>query len=92
MPEAEAVVAPWSRTFAIGVVLWEALTARRRHRWDNSGLGMLPGSAAVHVSLEPDQAVMGVDSVEQLEAETGDALAELHQLADYCVKRVATKQ
>jgi len=44
------------------------------------------------LASELDGLVMGVDSVEQLEAETGDALAELHQLADYREKRVATKQ
>jgi len=43
------------------------------------------------LASELDGLVMGVDSVEQLEAETGNALAELHQLADYREKRVATK-
>jgi hypothetical protein len=43
------------------------------------------------LASELDGLVMGVDSVEQLEAETGNALAELHQLADYRDKRVATK-
>jgi hypothetical protein len=43
------------------------------------------------LASELDGLVMGVDSVEQLEAETGSALAELHQLADYRDKRVAVK-
>ena len=43
------------------------------------------------LASELDGLVMGVDSVEQLEAETGNALAELHQLADYREQRVATK-
>jgi len=43
------------------------------------------------LASELDGLVMGVDSVEQLETETGNALAELHQLADYREKRVATK-
>jgi hypothetical protein len=43
------------------------------------------------LASELDGLVMGVDSVEQMENETGDALAELHQLADYRAKRVAAK-
>jgi hypothetical protein len=44
------------------------------------------------LASELDGLVLGVDSVEQLETETGNALAELHHLADYRDKRVATKQ
>jgi hypothetical protein len=40
---------------------------------------------------ELDGLVMGVDSVEQMETETGEALAELHQLADYREQRAAIK-
>jgi hypothetical protein len=43
------------------------------------------------LASELDGLVLGVDSVEQLEAETGSALAELHQLSDYADKRVAVK-
>jgi hypothetical protein len=44
------------------------------------------------LASELDGLVLGVDSVEQLEAETGSALAELHHLADYREQRVATKK
>jgi hypothetical protein len=43
------------------------------------------------LASELDGLVLGVDSVEQLEAETGDALAELHHLADYRQQRTAGK-
>lgn len=43
------------------------------------------------LASELDGLVLGVDSVEQMENETGDALAELHQLAEYRAKRVATR-
>jgi len=44
------------------------------------------------LASELDGLVLGVDSVDQVETETGDALAELHQLAEYREKRQATKQ
>jgi hypothetical protein len=44
------------------------------------------------LASELDGLVMGVDSVESLEAETGEALDDLHQLASYRDKQVATKR
>jgi hypothetical protein len=44
------------------------------------------------LASELDGLVMGVDSVEQLEAETGSALADLHSLANYRAQQVATKR
>jgi hypothetical protein len=44
------------------------------------------------LATELDGLVMGVDSVEQMEAETGEAMADLRQLADYREQRVASKQ
>jgi hypothetical protein len=44
------------------------------------------------LASELDGLVTGVDSVEELEAETGEALADLHQLASYRDKQVATKR
>jgi hypothetical protein len=44
------------------------------------------------LASELDGLVMGVDSVEQMENETGDALAELHQLAEFRAKRVASQR
>jgi hypothetical protein len=44
------------------------------------------------LATELDGLVMGVDSVEQLEAETGATMADLRQLADYREQRVGSKR